>query len=342
MRMLLQPRLFNGFFGDSALYISEMNSKEALLIDCGDLSRLSNREILKISHIFISHCHIDHFFGFDLLLRTIVGSDKTVTIYGPPETSKRVGGKLQGYTWNLLEGHYLEFIVVDLYPEERKKIITSFHAKDAFHASSPREESWDPLSPVYNAETFTVHTTLLDHRTPSLAYCVEEKSTVQVDTAALEKNKLIPGAWINTLKDLYLFGGLEGKSLEVPLQGGLKKQIKAADLANEILIPRQRHKVAYATDGAPSKENRAKLIQLISSADLFFSETCFVQDDIALALETKHFTAEFIAKLASEAHVKQLAPFHFSKRYIENPDRVLGEVKTYFSGEVVIAVLTGN
>lgn len=83
MRMLLRAEFKNGPFGDPALYIRELNANKALLVDCGDLSRFSPRELLKADRILLSHCHFDHFFGFDLFLRLHVGIDKTTTIYGP-------------------------------------------------------------------------------------------------------------------------------------------------------------------------------------------------------------------------------------------------------------------
>src|SRR5690348_5308068 len=132
MRMLLHPEYLSGPFGDPALYIWQVNEDEALLVDCGDLTRFTPRQLLKVRYLLMSHCHMDHFFGFDQLLRVHVGNDRTITIFGPPETSERVGGKLQSYTWNLLEDQSLQFIVMDLDSERRCKTETRFHAKDRF------------------------------------------------------------------------------------------------------------------------------------------------------------------------------------------------------------------
>lgn len=312
-----------------------------MLVDCGDLSRLGTTRLLKVSRIFLSHCHIDHFFGFDLFLRAQMAVDRTTTIYGPPETSERVGGKLRGYTWNLIGDRNIELVVVDLDPKASRKRTTRFHSRSRFLPAEASEEAWDPRQPVFDAGTYQVSTAELYHRTPSLAYVIEEKLTVGVNAGVLRELGLRPAAWINALKRLFLFGGIESAMLDVTLEAGGSRSYPAAELARRLLIPRQRHKIAYATDGAASAGNRGKLVDLIRGADLFFCETCFLEEDRALADETKHFTAAFVGSVAREAGVKKLAPFHFSKRYLGRADEVIAEVSRGFGDEVVRLVPAG-
>ena len=65
MRPVFHPRLVNRPFDDPGLFVPFLFDARALLFDCGENPALSSRDILKISHIFISHTHMDHFFGFD-------------------------------------------------------------------------------------------------------------------------------------------------------------------------------------------------------------------------------------------------------------------------------------
>ena len=78
MRPNLHPRLVNGRFGDPALFVGMLHRKGALLFDIGDLAPLSARDLLRVTHVFVSHAHIDHFIGFDALLRVAVGREKIV------------------------------------------------------------------------------------------------------------------------------------------------------------------------------------------------------------------------------------------------------------------------
>jgi len=93
MRPDLHPRLVNDRFGDPGLFVEMLHRREALLFDMGDLSQLAARDLLRVSHVFVTHMHIDHFIGFDALLRVSVGREKRIVMVGPEGTADRVGHK---------------------------------------------------------------------------------------------------------------------------------------------------------------------------------------------------------------------------------------------------------
>ena len=80
-------------------------------MDLGDLHTLSPKDILKISHVFVSHTHMDHFLGFDQLLRILLGREKDLFLYGPEGFLKNIEGKLSGYSWNLVQNYQNRFAI---------------------------------------------------------------------------------------------------------------------------------------------------------------------------------------------------------------------------------------
>jgi len=89
MRPLLHPCLLNGRKGDPALYIETLFEKHAVLFDLGDLSNLPPRKIHRLEHVFVSHTHIDHFIGFDRVLRVLAGRQKTLNFMDRQTSSNR-------------------------------------------------------------------------------------------------------------------------------------------------------------------------------------------------------------------------------------------------------------
>jgi len=116
MRPLLHPVLVNGRFGDPAVFIETLFERRAVLFDLGDIAALPSRRVLRIDQVFVSHAHLDHFFGFDRLLRLLVGRARTVFLYGPAGFLDQVHHKLQGYRWNLVDRYAddLVFVVAEL------------------------------------------------------------------------------------------------------------------------------------------------------------------------------------------------------------------------------------
>src|ERR687884_1768781 len=107
MRPSFTTTLINDVFGDPGLYVEIAWARRALLFDLGDIHSLGPTKLLRASDVFISHTHMDHFIGFDQVLRVALGRGKTLRLYGPPGLIDNVTGKLKGYTWNLVDGYPL-------------------------------------------------------------------------------------------------------------------------------------------------------------------------------------------------------------------------------------------
>jgi ribonuclease Z len=122
------PSLVNGPFDDPAVYVDFLFERRALLFDLGDIRALPPRKILRLTHIFISHTHIDHFIGFDHLLRLCLGREKRLHLFGPPGFIAQVEHRLASYTWNLVESYDTDFTLVatELHPDNRS-LAAEFH-----------------------------------------------------------------------------------------------------------------------------------------------------------------------------------------------------------------------
>ncbi len=109
----------------------------------------------------------------------------------------------------------------------------------------------------------------------------------------------------------------------------------AGALADELVLITPGQKLVYATDLADTPRNRQRLTTLAKNAHTFFCEAAFIQADVEQAARTGHLTARACGEIASSANVEHLVPFHFSRRYENEPAQVYEEVRAVCSRVVV-------
>jgi len=145
-----------------------MFEKHAILFDLGDISNLPPRKIHRLEHVFVSHTHIDHFFGFDRLLRVLVGREKKLNLYGPRDFIDQVQHKLHAYRWNLTD-RYLNDLVFTVTEIDSSLATQSacFRLKNAF-AIEPLGPGQIAADVVYPEPPFQVSTAVLEHRVSHL------------------------------------------------------------------------------------------------------------------------------------------------------------------------------
>lgn len=306
MKTAFLPRLVNGQVGDPVVFVDILRQKRAILFDCGTLNALSPPEILRVTDVFVSHTHIDHFIGFDHLLRLHLGRGRRIRIYGPSGITACVRGKLAGYTWNLVQHQRLVFEVREF--DGQRLQVTEFLCHRRFKPSESRTLPDSDI--VWSDELLTVRTTVLDHRIPCLAYSIIEQDFYNVDPVQLEALGLRPGPWLNTLKIAARNNQLSGVTYE--LEG---KKYSAENLADRLLIISRGQRLAYVTDARGSPKNTERIAKIAEQADLFFCEGAFLHEDKDRAEETYHLTARQAGEVARLSGVKRLVIFHFSPKY---------------------------
>jgi ribonuclease Z len=333
MRPLLHPMLVNGRSGDPALYIETLFEKHAILFDLGDISPLSPRKVQRLDHVFVSHAHIDHFFGFDRLLRLLVGREKKVALYGPLGFIDHVHHKLQAYRWNLVDRYVsdLVFVVTEVASCSQSRI-AQFRLRNAF-APEPIGTEAIIDTVICTEPSFRVSAAILEHRMPCLAFAIEEAAHVNVWKSRLAALGLPIGPWLRELKQAVIAGRPAHHLFRVPAGEGCAetREMPLAALSGVVTVtPGQ--KIAYVTDAADTTPNRTAIISLVRNADLLFIEAAFAQADAGLATERSHLTTAAAGTIARDAAVRRVEPFHFSARYAGQEHRMLNEVHAAFAG----------
>jgi ribonuclease Z len=331
MKSAIQPELINDPFGDPGLLVHFLLQKRALLFDLGDLSAVSNGTLLKVSHVFVSHTHIDHFIGFDRVLRTLFGHEKTLTIFGPKNIIKNVEGKLAGFTWNLVE-QYSESLTIEVVEVQESGLLkATFRAIERFKLCDERQEPFvDGL--IVDDPAFSVRAAILEHRVPCLGFALEEKPHVNIDKDKLESMKAEPGPWLNELKQSVLRDDPESSFITVPFRDSRTEDIPLGQLKSDLVEVFPGQKIGYVVDTVFNDRNSKKIVELVKSADVFFCESPFLADEEERGQARCHLTSRQAGILAREAGVKKLEVFHFSSRHKDCREQFYNEAHEAFQG----------
>ena len=326
MTWFVQPSLINDPFSDPGLFIDFRFGRRALLFDLGELSPLPPRQLLRVSHAFVSHAHMDHFAGFDRLLRVCLHRAMPLHLVGPTGFADRVEHKLKAYTLNLLDEQPLDFLITAAeFADAGVERICAFHALEAFRR---RELSPVPLPPgmLLDEDQFQIRSIVLDHGTPCLAFAFEEKLRVNVWSEGLKSLQLGAGSWLNEAKRAVRLGAPDDS--EVVISPDLS--IPLGVLKQYALRTARGQKITYVVDAAYHEENVDRIVALARGADQLFIEAAFIDADADIAAQRRHLTARQAGDIAKRAGIARFVPFHFSARYREQEDRLRSEAEQAF------------
>jgi len=338
MASTFAPRLVNGPFGDPGLFVELRWQGSALLFDLGRNDGLPAADLLKVTHVFVSHTHMDHFIGFDRVLRLFLNRDKRLFLYGPEGITDCVAGKLAGYVWNLTDSYPFVFDVTEVRASGTSRAV--FRASTGFRREDQPGATPSPdTTPVLVDEgTFRVRAAITDHRIPCLAFAVDEPTHLNVDGDLLAKRGLLPGRWLAELKDAIRTEQPDATRLVALQEGRTEVAVELGALRDLVRVtPGQ--KIGYIVDTRFLPENLAVLLPVMHNADVLFCESPFLDEDRDQAAMRYHLTAAEAGTIARLARARRLKVFHYSPRYQGRGDVLRQEAEAAFRGRVDPGVL---
>jgi ribonuclease Z len=331
MRAAFHPYLPNGLFGDPAVWIDAPDLGRSLLLDLGELHRLPPRKLLRVDRVVVSHAHMDHFIGFDHLLRLLLRRERELTLSGPAGFIERVRARAAGYTWNLLEGYPVCFTVEEI--ADGRVRSARFDAANRLRGESQKERKLDGALHAGKGYRLTVAT--FDHGIPVLGARLDESEPLSVDGDVLRRMGLVPGEWLAELKQLLRAGASPQSTVRAATASGGSRDVAVAQLDGIAVHRVPGQSIAYLTDLSATEPNLTRARELVLGVDLLICEAAFLHEDVGLATERGHLTARQAGHLAADAEAKRLAPFHFSPRYDDRAGDLLREAAAAFAGPVV-------
>ena len=301
MRPTFHPHLVNGSAGDPALFVDCLFERRALLFDLGDIRALPPRKLLRISHVFVSHAHMDHFIGFDWLLRILLGREKDLHLFGPP----------------------------------------GFRCRNEFRREAEENIACPENVLLNEPAMQVRCTLLDHGGIPCLAYALHEQARVNVWKNRLQELGLPVGAWLRDLKQAVLRNEPEQHPIRVAWrEDGAERErvLKLSELKSALrIVPGQ--KIAYVTDVAWHQDNMRRIVELARNADLLYIEAAFMERDAEHAQRKFHLTARQAGEIARAANAGCVIPLHFSPRYAGEEKALLrAEVEAAFGGASTIAL----
>lgn len=322
MRYLF-PKIVGFFKDDHSVYLDVKNipgKRQSILIDCGNNHTLQVKDFIRISTVMLSHAHIDHFIGFDNIIRMNLRENKRITVIGPAPVSSILHHRLQGYIWNLIYDSSFEVEVWDIYPRSIKKYLFKCcekFAKKYFLGQVPVENNT-----LINNAYYECRYVRLYHDIPTIGYSFREKDHIKLDKKKLEALNLSEGKWIKNLKARQF-------SPDETITDGNGKVWSMQELYGHLISCQKGFKLSYITDTVLNPLLEKKILSLIAQSDELYCESTFLHKDIKLAQTYYHLTAKQTGHLAKQAGVKKLFLIHLSLRY-SNPQVLLKEARNEF------------
>ncbi|MFT5619209.1 MAG: ribonuclease Z [Arenicella sp.] len=291
---------------DISILFTLDNHSDSYLCECGEASGLSVKDCQNVRAIFISHTHIDHFIGFDKVLRHQLGIGKRVIICGPKGIAKQVQAKVKSYLWNLATPDAITY--------EIREIITTSQI-ETYEIQPP---TWElkrlgTETKLYENERFSVDFAILDHKTDSIAYHFKEQDSVNIN---LGNGNFRGGKWINELKQAYDNGESE-RQIKIDGTNHL------ASALFHLLEVKKGDSLGVIMDHGATESNHSVIKTHFANSNQVFIESFYKLEDKEKAEKKAHSYSSASGKIMQECHVENAIPVHFSRKYNEEDIQIL-------------------
>ncbi|XP_003784749.1 zinc phosphodiesterase ELAC protein 1 [Otolemur garnettii] len=312
------------FLGTGAAYPSPTRGASAVvlrcegecwLFDCGEGTQTqlmkSQLKAGRITKIFITHLHGDHFFGLPGLLCTISLQSSSVVAKQPIEIYGPIG--LRDFIWRTMELSHTELVfpyvvhelvpTADQCPTEELKEFARVNVADGPPTEGQGRtillDSEENSYLLVDDEQFVVKAFRLFHRIPSFGFSVmEKKRPGKLNAQKLKDLGVPPGPAYGKLKN----------GISVVLDNGVT--VFPEDVLKKPIVGR---KICILGDCSGVVGDGG--VKLCFEADLLIHEATLDDAQMDKAKEHGHSTPQMAATFAKSCHAKRLVLTHFSQRY---------------------------
>ncbi len=331
MRTMFHPALLHPQTGDPGVWIDLPDEGRAVLLDLPSIAHLPARKLLRVAHAVVTHIHMDHFVGFDQLLRVALRREDPLVVTGPAGFLASVRGRIGAYSWNLIGGYPIRLRVQEVDGDTLR--VEEYSGASCMRPIRLPDARF--TGTVHAERAFRIDVATFDHGIPVLGVAVREAVHLAVNKDLLERRGLVPGEWLKSLKHAIHRGAPDDTPIEALHADGLLSTEALRELADGLIVRGPGQVVAYLTDIAGTDANFSLAEGLVRDADLLLCEAAFLDEDRELAGDRKHLTAKQAGGLARRAGARRLAVFHLSSRYEGREAEVIREAEEAFGAPVL-------
>ncbi|WP_231934187.1 MBL fold metallo-hydrolase [Geobacter sp. DSM 9736] len=324
----IEPTFFAGLFDDPVLLVHVRPWGKSLLLDCGQMQHLAKRVLKSVAAVFVSHGHMDHFMGFDNLIRNVHVSPRTVEVYGPPGLAEKVCHKFAAYDWNLTERSWCSFLVHELADE--RTISYMLAGPEGFTCRKEAEQHRSG-SLAYRNEYVKMSAVSCDHKgIASMVYRVDELPVFSVDEEKLEQAGFVKGEWLHDLKRALWQPEDQGKAVRALRRRGEHLSEEPvhdpAALYREIRRELEPASIGYMTDIGFTEDNKERIEELLCGVTLLIAECSFLVEHRDKARQSYHLCTDDLNELVKRIRPRYVLPMHFSKNYTGRGELIYEEL----------------